>query len=101
MAKAIVTAAITGAIHTPTMSPYLPIKPEEIAEHAIGAYEAGAAIVHIHVRNPENRPAQLRYEHFPRGVNQNKKQMQRNHKYNHWWRSGNDYSGEGKSGSHL
>jgi len=53
MAKAIVTAAITGAIHTPTMSPYLPIKPEEIAEHAIGAYEAGAAIVHIHVRNPE------------------------------------------------
>jgi len=53
MAKAIVTAAITGAIHTPTMSPYLPITPEEIAEHAIGAYEAGAAIVHIHVRNPE------------------------------------------------
>jgi len=53
MAKAIVTAAITGAIHTPTMSPYLPITPEEIAKHAIGAYKAGAAIVHIHVRNPE------------------------------------------------
>ena len=53
MAKAIVTAAITGSIHTPTMSPYLPITPKQIAEHAIGAYEAGAAVVHIHVRNPE------------------------------------------------
>ena len=53
MRKAIITAAITGSIHTPTMSPYLPITPEEIADHAIGAYEAGAAIVHIHVRNPE------------------------------------------------
>jgi len=53
MAKAIVTAAITGSIHTPSMSPYLPITPEQIAEHAIEAYEAGAAVVHIHVRNPE------------------------------------------------
>jgi uncharacterized protein (DUF849 family) len=53
MAKTIVTAAITGAIHTPTMSPHLPITPQQIAEHAIGAYEAGAAIVHIHARNPE------------------------------------------------
>jgi uncharacterized protein (DUF849 family) len=53
MAKVIVTAAITGAIHTPTMSPYLPITPEQIADQAIGAYEAGAAVVHIHVRNPE------------------------------------------------
>ena len=53
MAKAIVTAAITGAIHTPTMSPYLPITPEQIAEQAVGAHEAGAAVVHIHARNPE------------------------------------------------
>lgn len=53
MAKVVVTAAITGSIHTPTMSPYLPVTPEQIAEHAIGAYEAGAAVVHIHVRNPE------------------------------------------------
>lgn len=53
MSKAIITAAITGSIHTPTMSPYLPITPEEIAEQAIQAYEAGAAVVHIHVRNPE------------------------------------------------
>ena len=53
MAKTIVTAAITGSIHTPSMSPYLPITPKQIAEHAIGAYEAGAAVVHIHVRDPE------------------------------------------------
>ena len=53
MAKAIVTAAITGSIHTPTMSPYLPIIPKQIIEHVIGAYEAGAAVAHIHVRNPE------------------------------------------------
>ncbi len=54
MSKAIFTAAITGGIHTPTMSPYLPITPEQIADNAIQAYEAGAAVAHIHVRNPEN-----------------------------------------------
>jgi len=53
MAKRIVTAAITGAIHTPTMSPYLPVTPVEIADHAVGAWEAGAAVVHIHPRDPE------------------------------------------------
>lgn len=53
MNKAIITAALTGAVHTPTMSPYLPLTPQQIAAHAIEAYEAGAAIVHIHVRDPE------------------------------------------------
>lgn len=53
MAKVIVTAAITGGIHTPSMSPYLPITPEQITEQAIGAYDAGASVVHIHIRNPE------------------------------------------------
>ncbi|MCB1494968.1 MAG: 3-keto-5-aminohexanoate cleavage protein [Bauldia sp.] len=52
--KVIITCAVTGAIHTPSMSPYLPITPEEIADAAIGAAEAGAAIVHLHARNPEN-----------------------------------------------
>ena len=57
--KVIITCAVTGAIHTPTMSPYLPIKPEEIAEAAIGAAKAGAAIVHLHARMPEDgRPTQ-------------------------------------------
>ncbi|MDZ4731651.1 MAG: 3-keto-5-aminohexanoate cleavage protein [Xanthomonadales bacterium] len=50
--KVVITCAITGSIHTPTMSPYLPITPEEIAREAISAAEAGAAIVHLHARNP-------------------------------------------------
>ncbi|MFH1629834.1 MAG: 3-keto-5-aminohexanoate cleavage protein [Pseudomonadota bacterium] len=53
MSKAIFTAAITGAIHTPTMSPYLPITPDQIADDAIHAYQAGAAVAHVHMRNPE------------------------------------------------
>jgi uncharacterized protein (DUF849 family) len=51
--KVIITAAITGSIHTPTMSPYLPITPREIADEAVRSYEAGAAVCHIHARNPE------------------------------------------------
>ena len=50
--KVIITCAVTGAIHTPSMSPYLPVTPEEIAQSAIGAAEAGAAIVHLHARDP-------------------------------------------------
>ncbi len=53
MAKAIFTAAITGSIHTPTMTPHLPITPDQIAENCIQAYQAGAAVAHVHVRNPE------------------------------------------------
>ncbi|MBN9428836.1 MAG: 3-keto-5-aminohexanoate cleavage protein [Burkholderiales bacterium] len=57
--KVIITCAVTGAIHTPTMSPYLPVTGEEIAEAAIGAAQAGAAIVHLHARQPEDgRPSQ-------------------------------------------
>jgi len=50
--KVIITCAVTGAIHTPSMSPYLPVTPEEIAEAALGAAEAGAAIIHLHARDP-------------------------------------------------
>jgi uncharacterized protein (DUF849 family) len=52
--KVIITCAVTGAIHTPSMSPHLPITPEEIADAAIGAAEAGAAVVHLHARRPED-----------------------------------------------
>ena len=52
--KVIITCAVTGSIHTPSMTPYLPITPNEIAEGAIGAWEAGASILHLHARNPEN-----------------------------------------------
>ncbi len=59
MKKVIITCAVTGAIHTPSMSPHLPVTPEEIADAAIGAAEAGAAIVHLHARHPETgRPDQ-------------------------------------------
>ncbi len=50
--KVIITCAVTGAIHTPSMSPHLPITPEEITADAVGAAEAGAAIVHLHARDP-------------------------------------------------
>lgn len=52
--KVIISCAITGSIHTPSMSPYLPVSPEEIAESAIGAAEAGAAILHLHARDPRD-----------------------------------------------
>jgi uncharacterized protein (DUF849 family) len=51
--KVIITCAVTGSIHTPSMSRYLPITPNEIAEQSIGAAEAGASIIHLHARNPE------------------------------------------------
>jgi uncharacterized protein (DUF849 family) len=51
--KVIITCAVTGSIHTPSMSPNLPVTAEEIADAAVGAAEAGAAIVHLHARNPE------------------------------------------------
>ena len=58
MGKVIVSCAITGSIHTPSMTPHLPITPKQIAEGAIGAAEAGAAIVHLHARDPEDgRPS--------------------------------------------
>ncbi|CAN5803213.1 3-keto-5-aminohexanoate cleavage protein [soil metagenome] len=57
--KVIISCAVTGSIHTPTMSPHLPVTPDQIAENAIGAAEAGAAIVHLHAREPETgRPTQ-------------------------------------------
>src|ERR671917_2268353 len=57
--KVIVTCAVTGAIHTPSMSPHLPVTAEEIADAAVGAAEAGAAIVHLHARDPQTgRPDQ-------------------------------------------
>ena len=57
--KIIITCAVTGAIHTPSMSPWLPVTADEIAAAAIGAAEAGAAIVHLHARDPKTgRPDQ-------------------------------------------
>src|ERR671932_2340313 len=52
--KVIITCAVTGSIHTPTMSPHLPLTPDEVASQAIEAAEAGAAILHLHARDPKD-----------------------------------------------
>jgi uncharacterized protein (DUF849 family) len=64
MEKLIITAAITGAATVPSLSPYLPLTPREIADSAIEAAEAGAAIVHIHARRPEDGYPSADPEHF-------------------------------------
>jgi uncharacterized protein (DUF849 family) len=64
--KVIITCAVTGAIHTPSMSPYLPVTPEQISEAAIGAAKAGAAIVHLHARDPVTGKPDQRPEAFAR-----------------------------------
>lgn len=62
--KVIITCAVTGAIHTPTMSDALPYKPEDIARQAIEAAEAGAAILHLHARHPVNGAVSIDPGHF-------------------------------------
>jgi len=64
--KVIISCAITGAIHTPTMSPYLPITPEEISREALAAAKAGAAILHLHARDPETGKPDQSPEAFAR-----------------------------------
>ena len=71
--KVIISCAVTGSIHTPSMSPYLPVTAQEIAESALEAAAAGAAIVHLHARNPEDgRPDQSpeAFEPFLRTIKQ-------------------------------
>lgn len=62
--KTIITCAVTGAIHTPTMSDALPFTAEDIADQAIEAAKAGASILHLHARNPENGSASIAPDHF-------------------------------------
>lgn len=68
--KVIITCAVTGSVHTPSMSPYLPVTPDQIASEAIAAAEAGASILHLHARDPKNgRPSadpQLFQQFLPR-----------------------------------
>jgi uncharacterized protein (DUF849 family) len=52
--KIIISCAVTGSVHTPTMSPHLPLTPEQIAEQSIAAAEAGAAVLHLRARNPQD-----------------------------------------------
>ena len=64
MSKILITCAVTGSIHTPSMSPYLPVTPAEISDQAQGAAEAGAAILHLHARNPVTGQPSARDEDF-------------------------------------
>lgn len=64
MTKILISCAITGSIHTPSMSPYLPITPDEITEHGLGAAEAGASILHLHARNPKTGQPSSREQDF-------------------------------------
>ena len=62
--KAIITCAITGSIHTPSMSPHLPVTADQIADQAIGAARAGAAILHLHARDPATGRPSAALEHY-------------------------------------
>jgi uncharacterized protein (DUF849 family) len=64
MSKIIITCAVTGSIHTPSMSPYLPVTAEEITRQSVDAAEAGAAILHLHARDPEDGRPSASAEHF-------------------------------------
>ncbi|MBR9763384.1 MAG: 3-keto-5-aminohexanoate cleavage protein [Rhodobacteraceae bacterium] len=64
--KTIITCAVTGAIHTPTMSDALPYTPDDIASQAIAAAEAGAAVLHLHARRPEDGGVSIDTDHFAR-----------------------------------
>jgi uncharacterized protein (DUF849 family) len=64
MEKIIVTCAVTGSIHTPSMSPALPFRPADIADQAVAAAEAGAAILHLHARDPEDGRPSSRLDHY-------------------------------------
>ena len=72
MSKTIITCAITGNLTKPEMTPYLPITPEQIANSALEAAEAGAAVAHIHVRHPDGKPS-MELEHYAETINLIKK----------------------------
>ncbi|WP_300533085.1 3-keto-5-aminohexanoate cleavage protein [uncultured Mameliella sp.] len=64
MSKILITCAVTGSIHTPSMSPHLPVTADQITEHAVDAAEAGASILHLHARDPETGQPSADPEHF-------------------------------------
>jgi len=72
--KAIITAAVTGAIHTPAMSPHLPITPKELIDDILSVYEAGGAVAHLHVRDPQTGQPRADQEIFQEVVTEVKRQ---------------------------
>lgn len=74
MKKKIITAAVTGSVYTPSMNPYIPIAPSEIADEVIRSHQAGASVAHIHVRDPSTGMPTSRIELFQEVVSRVKKQ---------------------------
>ena len=74
MKKAIITAALTGAIHTPSMSSYLPITARQLIDEILAVHEAGGTVVHLHVRSG-NRGTKRRSGYFQRNCNRGKKTL--------------------------
>ena len=99
--KAIITAAITGSIHTPTMSDYLPITPKQIADEAVRAYEAGAAVCHIHARDPETGMPVPDVNLMKEIITDIKSRLQHGHMHHDRRRPRNDHRGEGCPGGPL
>lgn len=64
MKPVIISCAVTGGIHTPSMSPHLPVTPEQITDAAVDAAEAGASIIHLHARDPQTGKPDSRPETF-------------------------------------
>lgn len=73
--KLIITCALTGSDTFPTQMPYLPITPDQIAEEAFRAYEAGAAIVHVHAREPKTEKTHIEFGNMERDPHKNKGKM--------------------------
>ena len=88
--KVIITCAVTGAIHIPSQTPYLPITPDEIAESALGAAEAGAAILHLHARDPKTASPTPDPEMFMRVPAADQEPDERGDQHHHRRRPGHD-----------
>ena len=99
--KVIITCAVTGAIHTPSMSPHLPVTPDEIAAAAIGAAEAGAAIVHLHARDPVTGTAGPEAGSVRPLPAAHQAGDQRGHQPDHRRRALHDRAGAGEAGRDL
>ena len=99
--KAVITAAITGSIHTPTMSEYLPITPQQIADEAVRAYEAGAAVCHVHARNPETGMPVPDCESDERDYHEDQEPVQHRRLHHNGRRNGHDRRTAGGAGYHV
>ena len=97
--KVIITCAVTGSIHTPSMSPHLPVTPNEIADAAVAAAEAGAAIVHLHARDPVDGHPTQDPEVFPRVRARHRAPLRRRHQLHDRRRGDDDDRGASAAGA--